>query len=58
MNQFNLSHLTLIFQNGVFARFFKVIQIIYLESIIWDEIREIPIIMLPSHQIPYRLQIS
>ena len=58
MQHFNLSHLTLIFQNGVFVRFFKVIQIIQLEGTIWGGVREVSIIILPPHQTFDWLQVS
>ena len=55
---FNLSHPTLTFQNNVFVEFFKVVQTVHLESAMWDEAREVLVIILPLHQTIYRVQVN
>ena len=56
MYRFNISHSILTFENSVFAGDFKVIQIIHLESIMWDRVKEVIVIILPAYQTLYWLQ--
>ena len=44
MHYFNLT-----FQNNMFVGFFKVIQTVHLESVTWDRVREVLVIILRLH---------
>ena len=57
MHHFNLSHLALAFQNNAFQDFFslKIMQTVHLKSAMWDEVKEVLIIILPVHQTLYQL---
>ena len=56
MHHFNISHLTLTFQNSVFAGIFlKVMQNLHLESVMWDGVGEVLVIILFPRQTLYQL---